>query len=118
MERQSSFSRGDRPSRSSFAGAAVLDRPERDRPPTKNGAGAQRGAIDQQQFADYAGQVAAIRKSQAVIEFAMDGTILDANDNFLRPLATGWRRSRVSTTACLSSPPTSKAANIASSGRP
>jgi methyl-accepting chemotaxis protein len=89
MERQSSFSRGDRPSRSSFAGAAVLDRPERDRPPTKNGAGAQRGAIDQQQFADYAGQVAAIRKSQAVIEFAMDGTILDANDNFLKAL--GYR---------------------------
>ena len=35
---------------------------------------------------DYAGQVAAIRKSQAVIEFSMDGTILDANDNFLKAL--------------------------------
>ena len=35
------------------------------------------------QASDYAGQVAAISKSQAVIAFAMDGTILDANDNFL-----------------------------------
>ncbi|HXZ40046.1 MAG TPA: methyl-accepting chemotaxis protein [Terriglobales bacterium] len=35
---------------------------------------------------DLSGQVAAIRKSQAVIEFQMDGTILDANDNFLTAL--------------------------------
>src|SRR5713101_1042777 len=35
---------------------------------------------------DYAGQVGAIRKSQAVIEFNMDGTIIDANDNFLKAL--------------------------------
>lgn len=33
--------------------------------------------------ADYEGQIAAICKSQGVIEFAMDGTILKANDNFL-----------------------------------
>ncbi len=33
--------------------------------------------------ADYEGQIAAICKSQAVIEFDMDGTILRANDNFL-----------------------------------
>ncbi|MGA7121281.1 MAG: PAS domain-containing protein [Polyangiaceae bacterium] len=33
--------------------------------------------------ADYAGQIAAISKSQAVIEFKMDGTIVTANDNFL-----------------------------------
>jgi len=37
-------------------------------------------------FADLAGQVEAIGKSQAVIEFAMDGTILTANDNFLGAL--------------------------------
>src|SRR5579883_2330854 len=36
--------------------------------------------------ADLAGQVAAIGKSQAVIEFNMDGTIITANDNFLRAL--------------------------------
>ena len=35
------------------------------------------------QHADYEGQLAAIGKSQAVIEFKMDGTILTANDNFL-----------------------------------
>ena len=37
-------------------------------------------------FEDYRGQVDAIRKSQAVIEFALDGTILEANDNFLDTL--------------------------------
>ena len=31
-----------------------------------------------------AGQVAAINRSQAVIEFEMDGTIIKANENFLR----------------------------------
>jgi methyl-accepting chemotaxis protein len=86
MGRQSSFSRGDRLDRSSSAGAAVLDRPERERITTKNGNGAHRGGVDQELFADYAGQVAAIRKSQAVIAFSMDGTILDANDNFLKTL--------------------------------
>ncbi|HEY1154155.1 MAG TPA: PAS domain-containing methyl-accepting chemotaxis protein, partial [Pseudolabrys sp.] len=35
------------------------------------------------QCADYAGQIAAIGKSQAVIEFNVDGTILTANANFL-----------------------------------
>lgn len=32
---------------------------------------------------DYKGQIAAIDKSQAVIEFNMDGTIIEANENFL-----------------------------------
>jgi methyl-accepting chemotaxis protein len=47
---------------------------------------APQSTIDEQQFADYAGQVAAIHKSQAVIEFNMDGTILTANDNFLNAM--------------------------------
>jgi methyl-accepting chemotaxis protein len=38
--------------------------------------------------ADSAGQLAAINKSQAVIEFKVDGTILTANENFLK--ATGY----------------------------
>jgi methyl-accepting chemotaxis protein len=38
------------------------------------------------QTADYAGQIEAISKSQAVIEFNMDGTIVTANDNFLSTL--------------------------------
>ena len=37
----------------------------------------------QKTTSDYQGQLAAINKSQAVIEFKMDGTILTANDNFL-----------------------------------
>jgi methyl-accepting chemotaxis protein len=36
--------------------------------------------------ADYQGQIAAISKAQAVIEFNMDGTVITANDNFLRAL--------------------------------
>ena len=36
--------------------------------------------------ADLAGQIAAIGKSQAVIEFNLDGTIITANDNFLHAL--------------------------------
>lgn len=41
------------------------------------------------EIANSEAQVAAIRKSQAVIEFDLDGTILDANDNFLQ--AVGYR---------------------------
>ena len=36
--------------------------------------------------ADFSGQIEAIGKSQAVIEFSMDGVILDANENFLKTL--------------------------------
>ena len=36
--------------------------------------------------ADFEGQMAAVMKSQAVIEFNMDGTIVTANDNFLGTL--------------------------------
>ena len=45
------------------------------------------------QSADYAGQLAAISKAQAVIEFNMDGTIITANDNFLNTL--GYRLEEV-----------------------
>lgn len=38
---------------------------------------------------DYEGQIAAIHKSQAVVSFALDGTILDANDNFLTLMGYG-----------------------------
>ncbi len=40
------------------------------------------------QNADFAAQIAAISKVQAVIEFELDGTIVSANENFLR--ATGY----------------------------
>ncbi|WP_343898808.1 PAS domain-containing methyl-accepting chemotaxis protein, partial [Methylorubrum aminovorans] len=38
---------------------------------------------DRLRRADVAGQIAAINRSQGVIHFDMDGTILDANENFL-----------------------------------
>jgi methyl-accepting chemotaxis protein len=41
------------------------------------------------QNADYQGQIAAIHKAQAVIEFKLDGTVVTANDNFLKAL--GYR---------------------------
>lgn len=41
------------------------------------------------QNADFSGQIDAINKAQAVIEFNMDGTIINANENFLN--AVGYR---------------------------
>ncbi len=41
-----------------------------------------------QNHANFEGQIAAISKAQAVIEFELDGTIITANDNFLA--ATGY----------------------------
>ena len=41
------------------------------------------------EMADLRGQIAAINKSQAVIEFELDGTIITANENFLKTL--GYR---------------------------
>ena len=38
------------------------------------------------QFSDFSGQLQAIGKSQAVIEFELDGTIRTANENFLQAL--------------------------------
>ncbi|MER2249377.1 PAS domain-containing methyl-accepting chemotaxis protein [Methylorubrum podarium] len=42
-----------------------------------------------QRNAGYAGQIAAINRSQAVIQFDLDGTITDANENFLTTM--GYR---------------------------
>ena len=39
-----------------------------------------------QDLVDLRGKLAAIDKSQAVVEFEIDGTILTANDNFLRAM--------------------------------
>lgn len=43
--------------------------------------------------AEHQGQIAAIHKAQAVISFELDGTIIDANDNFLEFM--GYRLSEV-----------------------
>ena len=37
---------------------------------------------EQKRIADLEGQIAAINKSQAVIQFELNGTIIDANENF------------------------------------
>ncbi|WP_444875205.1 methyl-accepting chemotaxis protein [Oryzibacter oryziterrae] len=44
-------------------------------------------------FADFEGQMAAIHKAQAVIEFTLDGRILDANEHFLN--AVGYSLSEI-----------------------
>jgi methyl-accepting chemotaxis protein len=41
-------------------------------------------AVDAKRLADLEGQLAAISKVQAIIEFQLDGTIITANENFLR----------------------------------
>jgi len=53
------------------------------RPATKTG---HKTSTDKEKMVDYAGQIAAIHKSQAVIEFDLAGNILTANDNFLKTL--------------------------------
>jgi len=52
------------------------------KPKSKNSS----SSAERAKLADYEGQLAAIRKSQAVIEFNLDGTILTANENFLQTL--------------------------------
>ena len=60
-----------------MSGAAALK--TRDEPLDQAAAEADLAAL----FEDYKSQVAAISRSQAVIEFTLDGHILDANENFL-----------------------------------
>ena len=48
---------------------------------------------EKQRAADFAGQIDAIDKSQAVIEFDLTGTILTANENFLHTM--GYERDEV-----------------------
>jgi methyl-accepting chemotaxis protein len=65
--------------------------------------------------ANFAGQIEAIGKSQAVIEFGMDGTVLDANENFLKTL--GYSKSKASITACSCRRKIAREMPIARSGR-
>ena len=53
------------------------------------GSGAALVEVDAQDLQDLRGQVAAIRRTQAVIEFQLDGTIVTANENFLQALGYG-----------------------------
>lgn len=59
----------------------------------KNGTHGSNQSMTEERFLDYAGQVAAISKSQAVIEFELDGTIINANENFLG--AVGYSLSEI-----------------------
>ena len=56
----------------------------------------------QQRQADFEGQLAAISKVQAIIEFELDGTILRANELFLDAMATAPTKSSAVITACSS----------------
>lgn len=60
--------------RKTFGGAAVLE--------TEEEASGRKQTSDQ----DFAAQIAALSRAQASIEFQMDGTILAANENFLKTL--------------------------------
>ncbi|GGE85074.1 methyl-accepting chemotaxis protein [Niveispirillum cyanobacteriorum] len=48
---------------------------------------------DRQRALDVQGQLTALNRAQAVISFSMDGTILDANENFLK--AMGYRLDQI-----------------------
>ena len=48
--------------------------------------GGANGSDERRALDEMRGLVAAINKSQAIIEFGLDGTILTANDNFLQAL--------------------------------
>ena len=60
---------------------------------TQRARAARKVTVEAGVLADVQGQMAAISKSLAVIEFKLDGTILTANDNFLRTL--GYRLEEV-----------------------
>ena len=66
---------------------------------------------------DFSGQIAAIGKAQAVIEFRMDGTVVNANENFLRAMGYSRMRSRASITACSWMRRSATAPSTKSSGR-
>jgi PAS domain S-box-containing protein len=64
-----------------------------------------------------AGKIDAILRAQAVIEFKMDGTIVTANENFLKTVGYArLRKFRASITACSSNRRCARAPNIENSG--
>ena len=67
--------------------------------------------------ADTRGQIDAIKKSQAVIEFQMDGTIIRANQNFLDAMGYSFADIEAGTTACSWRWLTARRCRMRSSGR-
>ncbi|WP_256581237.1 MULTISPECIES: PAS domain-containing protein [unclassified Pseudomonas] len=49
-------------------------------------------------------KLAAVDRAMAVIEFDLNGQVLDANENFLHVWAIRWPKSKANTTACFASP--------------
>jgi methyl-accepting chemotaxis protein len=97
MRKQQACHRESASSHSSSGGGVLLDeppsKPRSKRPPATAGriAGKRQkrpaaNAIDPELFADYAAQVAAIRRSQGVVSFDTDGIILDVNQIYLKSL--------------------------------
>lgn len=68
------------------------------------------------EIANSEAQIAAIRKSQAVIEFNLDGIILDANENFLNAVGYRLDEIRASITACSSRPSSISPTSTSASG--
>jgi hypothetical protein len=71
----------------------------------------------EERAAEQSAIIEALGRSQAMIEFELDGTIVTANENFLATMATAWPRSRASITACSPTTPTRTAPTTASSGK-
>ncbi|KAA6458651.1 PAS domain S-box protein [Acidobacteria bacterium AB60] len=96
MRKQASHDRPELQARGASAGTALMEAPESGRGDARRPRGVEapgrvraQKEIDPALFADYASQLAAIRKSQVVVEYGMDGTILDVNEHGLSVL--GYR---------------------------
>ncbi len=57
----------------------------------RSGSGAKMARVDEKELDDLRGQLRAINRTQAVIEFELNGTIINANDNFLNAMGYGLR---------------------------
>lgn len=66
---------------------------------------------------DMEGELAALHRAQAVIEFDLQGHVLMANDNFLALMGYGLDRSRASTITCSSTPLPASPRNTKPSGK-
>jgi methyl-accepting chemotaxis protein len=65
---------------------------------------------------DLKAKFAAIDRSQAMIEFELDGSVVSANENFLKTLGYRLEKSSGASTPSSSTPPRARARTIVSSG--
>jgi PAS domain S-box-containing protein len=66
--------------------------------------------------AEHSGLIDSINRSQAIIEFELDGTIVSANQNFLAAVGYSLDEIRGNITGCSSIRPTHSRQNTRSSG--